>query len=238
MALAALASHSNSDSNPLGGTLRTQAAVRSMKIIGLTGGIGSGKTTVARFLADMGAVVIDADTIGHEILDTDLKVQEELAEAFGKRVIRENGTVDRARLGRLVFSDPEVRARLNRLMHPLIYQRITTRIEDYRRRKVSILVLEVPLLVETKGISLVDEVWVTVASEATVLKRLSEKPGLSKAEALARIGSQLASDERIKRADEVINTDCSLEELKTKVGELWHRRQGKAHGENTKTASG
>lgn len=208
-----------------------------MKIIGLTGGIGSGKTTVARFLADMGSVVIDADTIGHEILDTDPKVQAELTAAFGKRIIRENGTVDRARLGRLVFSDPEVRACLNRLMHPLIYQRITTKLEDYRRRKVGTLVLEVPLLVETDAISLVDEVWVTVASEATVLKRLSENPGLSSAEALARIGSQLSSEERIKHADEVIDTDCSLEELKTKVDELWHRRQDKAHGENTKTVS-
>lgn len=209
-----------------------------MKIIGLTGGIGSGKTTVAGFLADMGAVVIDADTIGHEILDTDLKVQEELASAFGKRVIRENGTVDRARLGKLVFNDPEARERLNRLMHPLIYQRITTRIQDYRRRKVGVLVIEVPLLVETDAISLVDEVWVTVASEATVLKRLSEKPGLSRVEALARIGSQLASEERITHADEVIDTDCSLEELKTRVGELWRRRQDKAPGENTKTVSG
>ena len=209
-----------------------------MKIIGLTGGIGSGKTTVAGFLADMGAVVIDADTIGHQILDSDLKVQVELAAVFDKRVIRQNGTVDRARLGRLVFSNPALRARLDRLMHPLIYQRITTRIEDYRRQKVDILVLEVPLLVETDAFSLVDEVWVTVASEATVLKRLSEKPGFSRAEALARTGSQLTSEERIKYADEVIDTDCRLEELKTKVTELWYRRQGKSPGENTKTVSG
>ncbi len=209
-----------------------------MKIIGLTGGIGSGKTTVAGFLADMGAVVIDADTIGHQILDSDLKVQVELAAVFDKRVIRQNGTVDRARLGRLVFSNPALRARLDRLMHPLIYQRITTRIEDYRRQKVDILVLEVPLLVETDAFSLVDEVWVAVASEATVLKRLSETTGLSRAEALARIGSQMASEERIKYADEVIDTDCRLEELKTKVTELWYRRQGKSPGENTKTVSG
>ncbi len=209
-----------------------------MKVIGLTGGIGSGKSTVAGFLADMGAVVIDADTIGHQILDSDFKVQEELAAAFGKRVIRQDGTVDRARLGRLVFNDPVARGRLNRLMHPLIYQRITTRIKEYRRRKVGVLVLEVPLLVETDRILPVDEVWVTVASEATVLRRLSEKPGLSKVEALARIDSQLPSEERIRHADEVIDTDCSLEELKTKVGELWHRRQDKAPGENTKTVSG
>jgi dephospho-CoA kinase len=91
--------------------------------------------------------------------------------------------------------------------------------------------------VEANAFSLVDEVWVTVASEATVLKRLSEKPGLSRAEALARINSQMASKDRIKYADEIIDTDCRLEELKTKVAELWYRRQGKSPGENPKTVS-
>ncbi len=194
-----------------------------MKIIGLTGGIGSGKTTVASFLADLGAVVLNADSIGHEIYNTDPAIREKLKGLFGERAVTENGAVDRAFLGRLVFSNPKARTTLERIMHPLIYRRIIDRLQEYRRRGVKVVVLEIPLLVETGGVSMVDEVWVTTAPEATILKRLRTKTGLTEAELKTRIEAQSTSEERLKGADEVIETDCGLEELRGRVKRRWRR---------------
>ncbi len=195
-----------------------------MKVIGLTGGIGSGKSTVSRFMAELGAVILDADRVGHEALKPDTEVWREVVAAFGRQILTPGGDIDRARLGELVFSNPESLSRLNRIMHPRIYDMVKTQLEGYRQQGVDVVVLEAPLLVEAGWTSLVDEVWVTVASEATVLGRLKERMGLSESESLARIRSQLSSVERIKHADVVIDTDCSLDELKARVGELWQAR--------------
>jgi dephospho-CoA kinase len=102
-----------------------------------------------------------------------------------------------------------------------MYDMVKAQLEEYRRRGVAVVVLEAPLLIEAGWTSLVDEVWVTVASQSTVLKRLKEKFGLSEPEALARIGCQLPSEERVKHADVIIDTDCTLDELEAKVKELW-----------------
>jgi len=192
-----------------------------MKVIGLTGGIGSGKSTVSGFLAQLGAVIIDADRVGHEVLSTDFQVRRELLAIFGWQVITPSGEVNRKKLGEIVFSHPESLPRLNQVMHPRMYDMVKAQLEEYRRQGVAGVVLEAPLLIEADWTSLVDEVWVTVASQATVLKRLKEKFGLSEPEALARIGCQLASEERVKHADVIIDTDCDLDELKAKVKELW-----------------
>lgn len=192
-----------------------------MKVIGLTGGIGSGKSTVSRFLAELGAVIIDADRVGHEALGTSDEVRRELLATFGWQIMTPKGEVDRKKLGEIVFDDPESLARLNQIMHPRMYNMVKAGLEEYRRRGV--VVLEAPLLIEADWTSLVDEVWVTVADESTVLKRVKEKFGLSERECLARIRCQLPSEERAKHADVVIDTDCSLDELKAKVKELWQR---------------
>jgi len=203
-----------------------------MKVIGLTGGIGSGKSTVSRFLKELGAVVIDADKVGHEAFKPDTETWREVVAAFGQEILTTGGEIDRQKLGNIVFGDSQALARLNQIVHPRIYDLVKARIEDYRRRGVKVVVLELPLLVEVP-LALkagqptlsdeLDEVWVTVAPESTVLKRLEEKMGLSEAEARARIRSQLASEERVKHADVVIDTDCRLDELKTKVEKLWRR---------------
>ena len=192
-----------------------------MKVIGLTGGIGSGKSTVSRFLAELGAVIIDADRVGHEALGTSDEVRRELLATFGWQIMTPKGEVDRKKLGEIVFDDPESLARLNQIMHPRMYNMVKAGLEEYRRRGV--VVLEAPLLIEADWTLLVDEVWVTVADESTVLKRVKEKFGLSERECLARIRCQLPSEERVKHADVVIDTDCSLDELKAKVKELWQR---------------
>ena len=132
-----------------------------------------------------------------------------------------------------MFGNPELLSRLNQIMHPRMYDIVEAQIADYRRQGVAVVVLEAPLLIEANWTPLVDEVWVTVTSEATVLKRLQERAGLSDRESLARIRSQLSSEERIRHADVVINNDCSLDEVKVKVAELWeglhHRRGDQGH---------
>ena len=192
-----------------------------MKVIGLTGGIGSGKSTVSQFLAELGAVIVDADRVGHEAFKPDTDVWREVVAAFGRQILTPNGDIDREKLGETVFANPESLLRLNQITHPRIYEMVKARLEEYRRQGVSVVVLEAPLLIEAGWSSLVDEVWVTVASEPTVLRRLKERPGLSEQQSLARIHSQLPSEERIKHADVIINNDGSLNELKAKVRELW-----------------
>ncbi len=191
-----------------------------MKVIGLTGGIGSGKSTVARFLAELGMVIIDADRIGHEVLESDSKAWQQVVAAFGQQIVTPNGRIDRKELGRIVFKSHKALSRLNRIMHPRIYRVVKSRLEKYRRQGVDVVVFEAPLLIEASWATLVDEVWVTTAPEATILRRL-EKIGLSRDEAMERIRSQLSAEERDRHADMVINTDCSLDELKVKVGKLW-----------------
>jgi len=194
-----------------------------MKVIGLTGGIGSGKSAVARLLAELGAIIIDADKRGHEALKRDTEVWHEVVAAFGQQILTPAGNINRRKLGEIVFGNPASLLKLNQIMHPRMYERVTAQIEEYRRRGVGVVVLEAPLLLEAGWASLVDEVWVTVAAGATVLRRLQERTGLSESESLARIRSQLPVEERVNRADVVINTDGELDELEAKVRGLWQR---------------
>jgi len=194
-----------------------------MKVIGLTGGIGSGKSTVSRFLAELGAAILSADEVGHEALKPDTKIWCQVVAAFGRQILAPDGNIDRKKLGDIVFGNPESLSRLNRIMHPRMYNMVKARLEEYRRQGTGVVVLEAPLLLEADWTSLVDEVWVTTAPEATVLKRLKERSGMSQAESLARLRSQLPPAERVRHADVVINTDCDLNKLKAKVKELWQR---------------
>lgn len=194
-----------------------------MKVIGLTGGIGSGKSTVSRFLAELGAVVIDADKIGHEVFQPGTEAWREVVAAFGEHILTPSGDIDRAKLGRLVFSNPDFLARLNRIMHPPIAERVATKIKEYRHHGVAVAVIEAPLLIEAGWPSVADEIWITIAPESTVLQRLQKRGGLSEAEWRARIRSQLSSEERVKHADVIIDTNCTLGELKARVEEQWQR---------------
>ncbi len=194
-----------------------------MKVIGLTGGIGSGKSTVSRFLAELGAVILDADKIGHEAFKPDSGGWHEVVAAFGRQILSPDGNIDRSKLGETVFNNAESLSQLNQIMHPLMYNMVKVQLEEYQRQGTRVVVLEAPLLLEAGWISLADEVWVTSAPESTVLKRLEERSGMSQTESLARIRSQLSTTERVKHADVVINTDCDLDGLRAKVKELWQR---------------
>jgi dephospho-CoA kinase len=203
-----------------------------MKVIGLTGGIGSGKSTVSQFLVGLGATIIDVDKVWHEALEADSELRHKIVAAFGTGILTPDRGIDRKKLGKIVFTNPEALARLNNIMHPWMYKTVRAQLEEYRRRGVGVVVLEAPLLIEVPLFMRVgepslsdevDEVWVTVAPEPVVLKRLKDKSGLSEPEALARIRSQLSSEEKIKQADVVIDTDCSLAELGEKVRKLWEK---------------
>jgi len=194
-----------------------------MKVIGLTGGIGSGKSTVAQFLDELGAVILNADEVGHEAFKPDSRGWREVVAAFGRQILTPDGNIDRKKLGEIVFGNPESLSRLNQIMHPRMYALVKAQLKEYRQQGMKVVVLEAPLLLEADWTALVDEVWVTTAPESTVLKRLEERSGMSQAESLTRIRSQLPSAERIKHADVIINTDCDLDELKSKVKKLWQR---------------
>ena len=196
-----------------------------MKVIGLTGGIGSGKSTVSWLLGEMGAVLIDADKVGHEAYQPGTETWKELVAAFGDEIVAPDRTIDRKKLGAIVFAAPEELTRLNRIVHPRMFNMMKDRIEKYRQQGVKVVVIEAAILFEANWTSLVDEVWVTVASEATVVQRAIERTGLPEDQIRARIRSQLSNEERIKKADVVITNDGDVKELRVKVEALWKKLQ-------------
>jgi dephospho-CoA kinase len=194
-----------------------------MKIIGLTGGIGSGKSTVAGFLADFGAAVIDLDQAGHEAMKPKGKAWRKVVGAFGKGILAPGGEIDRAKLGDIVFKDPEALLRLNSIIHPVIDGIVAEKIEVYRLKGFKVVVMEAAAMLEAGKSSQVEELWVTIAPEVTVLNRLSKRSGYSHEISKTRISAQLTHEERKKQADVIIDTDCTLDELKTRVLLEWQR---------------
>jgi dephospho-CoA kinase len=192
-----------------------------MKVIGLTGGIGSGKSTVSRILAELGAVVMDADKVGHQAYQPGTETWKDVVAAFGKEVVAADGSIDRRKLGAIVFGDPEALKRLNQIVHPRMYDMMAEQIEEYRQQGVNVVVLDAAILIEANWTPLVDEVWVTVASEPTVVRRVRERTGLPEEQIRSRIRSQLSNEERKKQASVVISNDGGLHELRAKVVELW-----------------
>jgi len=194
-----------------------------MKVIGFTGGIGSGKTTITEYLAELGAIVIDADKVGHEAFEPNTEIWREVVAEFGKDILAPDNRIDRGKLGPLVFADPDALARLNQIMHPRMFDMMKARIEEYRQQGVAVVVIEAAVLIEANWTPLADEVWVATAPESAVLDRLEKQRGMDKEQTLSRIRSQLTTDERTTHADVVLQNDGSLDELKAKVSQLWER---------------
>ncbi len=192
-----------------------------MFVIGLTGGIGSGKSTVCDMLRAKGAAVVHADLVGHEVYRPGSAVWDEVVAAFGREVLATDGQIDRRNLGSIVFADPEARRRLNAITHPPMRRLMIERLDDLRRQGERVAVLEAALLFEAGWVDLTDEVWLTLLRPAVAAQRLMERSGLSQQEAEARIASQLSNEERLEHADVVIDTDCSLAEVARRVDELW-----------------
>jgi dephospho-CoA kinase len=192
-----------------------------MRIIGITGLIGSGKSTVAATLAELGAAVIDADEVGHLIYAPGTQGWKALVESFGTGILTPAGEIDRPALARIVFSDASALSRLNKITHPLIAAEIGSRLAGLRRRGVKVAVVEAALLIEAGWVPMMDEIWVTTAPRKTLYRRLREKQGLSLPEARARMRTQLPVVHQLRHASREIDTDTSLPRLRERVGRYW-----------------
>jgi dephospho-CoA kinase len=192
-----------------------------MFVIGLTGGIGSGKSTVSDMLRAKGAAIVYADQIGHEVYRPGAPAWQEVVDAFGRQMLDDDGQIDRRRLGQVVFSDPEARRRLDAITHPAMEQMMAERLEELRRQGTRVAVLEAAILMEAGWAHLADEIWLTVVSPALAAQRSMERSGLSREQAEARMAAQLSNEERLKRAQVVIDTNCSLTEVAQRIDELW-----------------
>lgn len=198
------------------------------RVVGLTGGIGSGKSTVATFLRDLGAVVIDADAIVHEMQEAGEPLLAEMVAAFGPDILDANGALDREALGRIVFSDPAQRARLGAIVHPKVGAEMAHRLAAARASGAPLVVLDVPLLLEGReagrGAPAPYECVIVVwAPEGAQLERQMRRDGRDRDEALRRIRSQMSLDEKRRLADHVIDNSGSPEETEQQVRALYKR---------------
>ena len=196
-----------------------------MKILGLTGGIGSGKSTASQILAELGAVVIDADRVGHDAYRPGSAGWNRVVAQFGRDVLAADGTIDRKRLGAIVFADPVQLARLNAIVHPLIRDAIGARIAAERAAgHAPAIVVEAALLVEANWDALVDEVWLVTADRTAVEARLMAQRGLDPGAIAARVRAQIDDSERAARADVIIDNSGSPDALRTRLTTLWRER--------------
>ncbi|MDQ0286256.1 dephospho-CoA kinase [Desulfofundulus luciae] len=192
-------------------------------IAGLTGGIATGKSTVARLFQELGAHVIDFDVLAHKVMRPGLKAWEEIVRFFGVEILNPDQTINRKKLGRLVFDDPEKLARLNRIVHPAVFkedQKITA--EILAGNPGAVIIKEIPLLIEVGAGHLVDKIIVVYASPEVQLQRLLAR-GLDRDEALKRINAQAPLGEKMKWADFVIYNDGNLEETRRQVEEVYQQ---------------
>lgn len=203
--------------------------VSPLYIIGLTGGIGSGKSTVGSMLAQLGAVVIDTDRVAREVVAPGSTTLQEIVRYFGHDVLQADGSLDRKKLGSLVFADETKRKILNKITHPAIKNAVREKLGQIEQRDPgAVVVIEAPLLIEAGMTEMVDEVWlVTVAPEIQV-KRVMERDGLSYEAAMQRIGSQLPSSEQMAYSDVVISTGQSLEQVRREIKRQWRRLKSAA----------
>ncbi|MGV1034967.1 MAG: dephospho-CoA kinase [Microbacteriaceae bacterium] len=193
-----------------------------MRLIGLTGGIASGKSTVARRLAEHGAHVIDADQLARDVVEPGMPALAAIAVAFGAQVLTTSGELDRARLGQLAFADEASRLRLENIIHPAIHEEFTRRVEAITLTNPdATIVYDVPLLVETKRDFPWDFVITTRAGREVQLARMLNERGYDLATAEARLAAQATDEQRAERADAVIDTSGPLAATMSTVDALW-----------------
>jgi dephospho-CoA kinase len=192
-------------------------------LLGLTGSIATGKSTVAMMFRERGAVLVDADRVAREVVEPGREGLRRVVEHFGQEMLDENGCLNRSKLGELIFRDHKAREKLNSLLHPLIMREMkemTRRV--WERDPRAIVIWDVPLLIEENLTQFVEQVIVVYVPEPVQLKRLMERNHLTESEAMARIRSQLSIEEKKKVADYLIDNSGSLEETESQVDRLWN----------------
>lgn len=196
-----------------------------MKIIGLTGGIACGKSTVSKALRALGACIIDADALAHELSQPNQALFNAYVQRFGMAIVTPGGTLDRAAIARLIFTDPTMRAEVEQISHPLIRRAVEERLRMAEKEQKRAAVLDVPLLFEAGWDALADEVWVVALPPEEQLRRLlARDKTMSEGEARARIAAQMPLAEKCARADVVIDNSGTKEETRDYVGKLWEER--------------
>lgn len=198
-------------------------------VIGLTGNIATGKSTVAQMLAERGACVIDCDKLAHLAMRTECEVRRRIVARFGRGVLAADGNVNRQALGAIVFADPAALADLEAIVHPWV-------LEETRRRvaacEAPVAVVEAIKLLEAQMHTQCDEVWVVTAPREQQLARLVERRGLTRAEAERRMDAQPPQEDKVARADVVIENAGTLEELEAQVASAWHRAMAALEGQD------
>jgi dephospho-CoA kinase len=193
-----------------------------VKVLGLTGGIGSGKSMVASMFAELGADVIDADQLARQVVEPGQPALAEIATAFGRDILLPDGRLDRPKLGRIIFADPVSRAKLNAITHPRIRERMAAEIA-LRGSRPGVLVVDIPLLYENDRAATVETVIVVWVDPKTQRRRLEERDGLPVEEARQRIAAQMPLDEKRARADIVIDNSGSRENTRGQVEAIYRR---------------
>ena len=189
-------------------------------VIGLTGNIGSGKSAAAAMLASLGADVIDADQVARDVLAPGAPEVETVVDRFGSGVLREDGSLDRAALGRMVFDDRSSLADLEAIVHPATRKRI---LEQLERSTADVAVVEAIKLLEGPLVNHVNAVWVVTARTETRVERLVAQRGLSPADARQRVAAQNPEEDKVRRADVLLRNDGSLDDLREQVLAAWRR---------------
>jgi len=193
-----------------------------MLTIGLTGGIGSGKSTVAKMLAELGAPSFDADKVGHDIYSPGGPAYHDVIAAFGQGIVAPDGTIDRKRLGPIVFADPAQLKRLEAIVHPKMFERMREMVARMRAEGVTApIVIEAAILIEAHWQPLFDEIWLVMAPREHVIRRIEMERGLKPEQTEARIKAQLSDEERRRHCTLVIDNGGSIEQLRAKVTALW-----------------
>lgn len=197
-----------------------------MKVIGLTGGIATGVSTVAQMFRELGAIVIEADKIARDVVEPGTQTYRKIVETFGREVLSADGTIDRKRLGQIVFADDAARRRLNRITHAAIRWRIEEEVERLRGSNPDAIVLiDVPLLLDTTGPDTfdMDGVIVVTAAKDAQIERLMRRDMLPEEDAQRRVAAQRPVEEKAMEADWIVRNTGSLEETRWQVVSLWRQ---------------
>jgi len=202
-----------------------------MRIIGLTGGIASGKTSVATMLERLGAPVVDADLLAREVVEPGQPALAAIRDAFGPGVVNPDGTLNRAALGEVVFTDPVARRTLEGITHPAIRALADAKLATLREAGAQVVFYVAPLLIEVGLAARMDQVWVVYLDRERQLERLMARDGLGREAAQQRIDSQMPMEEKRRLADLVIDNSGSREELTRQVERIWRETEGLGAGE-------
>lgn len=189
-------------------------------VVGLTGGVASGKSLVAHYLKELGAKLIDADEISREIVRPGMPAYQEILQVFGKGILNQDGTIDRKGLGKVVFSNPELLKRLNEITHPGILEEVRRRVGEAKKDQ-AIIVVDAALLIEVGLHREMDRVIVVYVDEETQIKRLMERDGLTEGEAKLRLSAQMPLKEKLKDAHFIIDNSIGMEETRRQVEEVF-----------------